>query len=225
MSRFLRHIFRIRETQSETETPTTTTGTANQTSNATAITQYQLPEAPSIAPNAASHVRLINPTTVAKTGDGIRMTEATSMRYVRSRTSIPVPEVIDTFVHPETKGVCILIDGTQKEHVKSQIKGVLEELRQIKGTFIGSVRAMPEHDIVFTHNDLAPRNILVRDGNVVAILDWVSSGFYPSYWEYVKAWCWPDWQSGWIKDNVIDRILDPYLTELAFILHARDLVW
>lgn len=277
--------------QSETQTPTTTTSTANQTSNATAITQHRLSEASSIAPNAASRVCLINAAAVAKTGDGIRITEATSMRYVRSRTSIPVPEVIDAFVHPETKHVCIFMEyihgrpldevwdtysGMQKENVISQMKGFLEELRQIKGTFIGSVdetcctdqffdgedkasygpyfsegafhdglvraleararntwtdrvvefiRAMPEHDIVFTHNDLAPRNILVRDGNVVAILDWEFSGFYPSYWEYVKAWCWPDWQSGWIKDNVIDRMLDPYLTELAFILHARDLVW
>ncbi|KAL9634319.1 MAG: hypothetical protein Q9204_003046 [Flavoplaca sp. TL-2023a] len=257
----------------------------------TAISQLGDYEAPSIAPNAASHFRLINPTTVAKTGDAIRMTEAMSTRYVRSKTSIPVPEVIDAFVHPETEHVCILMEyihgrsldevwdtysGTQKEQVISQLKGFLEELRQIKGTFIGSVdetcctdqffdgenkasfgpyvsetafhdglvraveararntwtdrvvkfiRALPEHDIVFTHNDLAPRNTLVRDGNVVAILDWEFSGFYPSYWEYVKAWCWPDWQSGWIKDNVIDRILDPYLTELAFILHARDLVW
>ena len=84
---------------------------------------------------------------------------------------------------------------------------------------------MSEPHIVFTHNDLAPRDILVRDGNVVTILDWEFSGFYSSYREDVKAWCWPDWQSSWIKDNVIDRILDPYLTELAFVLHARDLVW
>ncbi|CAL8580020.1 hypothetical protein XPA_005753 [Xanthoria parietina] len=87
------------------------------------------------------------------------------------------------------------------------------------------IRAMPEHGIVFTHNDWAPRNILVRDGHVVAILDWEFSGFYPDYWKFVKALCWPDWQSGWIKDNAIDRIVQPYPVELAFILHARDLLW
>lgn len=191
------------------------------------------------------------------------------MRFVRSKTSVPVPEVIDAFVHPETNHPCILmeyIDGrpldqvwdtyseSQKEHILSQLKGYLDELRQIKGTFIGSVdgtccadqffdgednasygpydsemasndglvraleararntwtervvkfiRAMPEHGIVFTHNDWAPRNILLRDGHVVAILDWEFSGFYPDYWEFVKSLCWPDWQSGWIKDNAI----------------------
>ncbi|KAL8963775.1 MAG: hypothetical protein Q9183_004971 [Haloplaca sp. 2 TL-2023] len=213
------------------------------------------------------------------------------MRYIRSHTSIPVPKVLDAFVNSETKHVCIIIkyidgrplnkvwdnfDDSQKENIVIQLKGFLEELRQIKRTVIGSVdgtnctdqffdgedkasfgpydseqafhdglvraveararttwtdqvvkfiRAMPIHEIVFTHNDLAPRNILVKDGEVVAILDWEFSGFYPSYWEYVKALCWPDWQSGWIKDNVIDRILQPHPMELAFMLHARDLVW
>lgn len=213
------------------------------------------------------------------------------MRFVRSKTSIPVPKVIDAFIQEESKHVYIVmeyIDGRplnevwdtysnmQKEHVVSQLKRSMKELRQIKGTVIGSVdgtycadqffdgedkasygpfksesafndglvraleargkntwtelvvrfiRAIPKHSIVFTHNDLAPRNILVRDGNVVAILDWEFSGFYPEYWEYVKALCWPDWQSGWVKDNVVDRILQPYLFELAFLLHARDLVW
>jgi hypothetical protein len=43
---------------------------------------------------------------------------------------------------------------------------------------------------VFTHSDLRPANIMVRqtDGawNVVGIIDWESSGFYPEYWESVK---------------------------------------
>jgi aminoglycoside phosphotransferase (APT) family kinase protein len=45
------------------------------------------------------------------------------------------------------------------------------------------VRAMPQHEIVLTHSDIAPLNILVRDGKVVAILDWELAGFYPEYWE------------------------------------------
>lgn len=46
--------------------------------------------------------------------------------------------------------------------------------------------------MVFTHNNLAPRNILVRDGIVVGIVDWEFSGLYSQYWEYVKALYWPD---------------------------------
>ncbi|KAK0724023.1 kinase-like domain-containing protein [Apiosordaria backusii] len=46
--------------------------------------------------------------------------------------------------------------------------------------------------IVFTHGDIRPANIIAlqeSDGSwgVAAIIDWESSGFYPEYWESVKA--------------------------------------
>lgn len=41
--------------------------------------------------------------------------------------------------------------------------------------------------IVFTHADIAARNIMVRDGRIVAIIDWEFAGWYPEYWEYVFA--------------------------------------
>lgn len=42
-----------------------------------------------------------------------------------------------------------------------------------------------DYPIVFTHGDLASRNIMVRDGHIVALLDWEFAGWYPAYWEYV----------------------------------------
>ena len=42
------------------------------------------------------------------------------------------------------------------------------------------------HRVVFTHGDLAPRNIIVRDGKIVGLLDWEDAGWYPECWEYVK---------------------------------------
>lgn len=49
--------------------------------------------------------------------------------------------------------------------------------------------ARPERDeIVFTHGDLVPKNILVNDkGNVTAIVDWEFAGYYPKYWEHSRA--------------------------------------
>ncbi|KAM0230514.1 hypothetical protein ACHAPO_009279 [Fusarium lateritium] len=44
-----------------------------------------------------------------------------------------------------------------------------------------------DYPIVFTHGDIAARNILVRDGHIVALLDWEFAGWYPEYWEYVFA--------------------------------------
>ncbi|KAJ6780380.1 hypothetical protein PWT90_03524 [Aphanocladium album] len=52
------------------------------------------------------------------------------------------------------------------------------------------------HKIVFTHADLNPRNIMVRqvksaDGcgawEVSGIIDWETAGFYPEYWDCTKS--------------------------------------
>ncbi|KAJ7227321.1 kinase-like domain-containing protein [Mycena pura] len=41
---------------------------------------------------------------------------------------------------------------------------------------------------VFTHCDLAPRNILVKGARIVAIVDLEFGGWYPEYWEYTQAY-------------------------------------
>ena len=46
-----------------------------------------------------------------------------------------------------------------------------------------------KHEVVFTHGDLAPHNILVMgDGRVGGLIDWEATGYYPKYWEYTTAW-------------------------------------
>lgn len=87
------------------------------------------------------------------------------------------------------------------------------------------IRALPSHDTVLTHSDLTPRNIIVQGGKVVAILDWELSGFYPAYWEYVKACYRPDWSSVWTKERVVERIMKQYTLEHAALLHTRDVIW
>ena len=42
------------------------------------------------------------------------------------------------------------------------------------------------HRILFTHGDLSPRNIIVREGRIVGLLDWECAGWYPEYWEFVR---------------------------------------
>ena len=42
------------------------------------------------------------------------------------------------------------------------------------------------HRILFTHGDLSPRNIIVREGCIVGLLDWECAGWYPEYWEYIR---------------------------------------
>lgn len=36
----------------------------------------------------------------------------------------------------------------------------------------------------FTHGDLTNVNIMIENGDVVGILDWESSGFFPVWWEF-----------------------------------------
>ena len=48
-----------------------------------------------------------------------------------------------------------------------------------------------DHRIVFTHADLHPRNLMVKEApngvELSGIVDWETSGFYPEYWEHLKA--------------------------------------
>ncbi|EIW61308.1 kinase-like protein [Trametes versicolor FP-101664 SS1] len=53
-------------------------------------------------------------------------------------------------------------------------------------------RLRGDHVIVFTHGDIAPRNIMVDGDTIVALIDWEQSGWCPEHWEMVKAmWCPP----------------------------------
>ncbi|EMD35876.1 hypothetical protein CERSUDRAFT_138627 [Gelatoporia subvermispora B] len=59
----------------------------------------------------------------------------------------------------------------------------------IDDIFLKDIRSRMSDDIrvTFTHGDFAPRNIIVRGDEVAAIIDWEHAGWYPEYWEYVKA--------------------------------------
>jgi aminoglycoside phosphotransferase (APT) family kinase protein len=109
-------------------------------------------------------------------------------------------------------------------------KGIVTALKRSRqGPWVDVVcemiTSLKNHKIVLTHGDFAPRNILVQGTKVVAVLDWELSGYYPEYWEYVKALWRPPWETGWIKDKAVDQVLKKYLTELAVVWHTRDIIW
>ncbi|GAW24519.1 hypothetical protein ANO14919_141060 [Xylariales sp. No.14919] len=235
----------------------------------------------------------IDSRTVVKSSSGVRLAEAETMKFVRNNTSIPVPEVYNAYKDDEsghTRIIMEFIDGveleeawdaysvTEKESVITQLRGYMEELRQIKGTFIGAVdgswcddhffdgdcggygpfkdeddfnagivkalkqgkspvpthismtcemflEVMKGHEIVFTHNDFAPRNILVQGSKVVAVVGWELAGYYPDYWEYCKAMRRPDWHSGWVTERALDKILQPRLQELSVMWNTAEILW
>lgn len=72
-----------------------------------------------------------------------------------------------------------------------------------------------DHRVVFTHSDVAPRNIIVRDGNIVGLLDWEDAGWYPEYWEYVKFFQRSSIADGDWRNYADDIFPQPYHTELV----------
>ncbi|KAF8849680.1 kinase-like protein [Acephala macrosclerotiorum] len=75
---------------------------------------------------------------------------------------------------------------------------------------------------VFTHCDLNPFNILIRGDQIVGIIDWEFSGWYPSYWEYTSAWLGNLTRSEW--QGILLSLLDPYPEELE-IERTRSKWW
>lgn len=48
-------------------------------------------------------------------------------------------------------------------------------------------RLPPCAPYTFTHCDLATANIIVKDGNLAAIIDWEGAGYFPLWWEYTAT--------------------------------------
>ena len=69
-------------------------------------------------------------------------------------------------------------------------------LRKIPEAYINFLRSRFDDNscLVFTHADLADRNILVQDGRIIGILDWEWAGFYPEHWEFVTFVKNSDWR-------------------------------
>jgi aminoglycoside phosphotransferase (APT) family kinase protein len=65
---------------------------------------------------------------------------------------------------------------------------------------------------VFSHGDLSPANVLVRGDNVVGIIDWEFSGWYPEYWEYTSAWSFQGIETEW--QDILHNFFEPFPEEL-----------
>jgi len=65
---------------------------------------------------------------------------------------------------------------------------------------IASRSLRTDHEIVFTHGNFHPRNIIVRDGLVVGILYWETAGWYPEHWDFIQTLNGPDYQTTWYNN-------------------------
>ncbi|KAJ5609518.1 hypothetical protein N7528_010085 [Penicillium herquei] len=176
-----------------------------------------------------------------KYGPRIHLSEASTMRFISERTSIPVPRVISAFTHGGETYILM-------ERIKGDMIGsMIQEMREIsvpEGTEIassdggsmfdcrlpgGTLRFGPFDSIQDFHRvyqtawrimafEIYSRrpeqlNILIRGDDIVGIIDWETSGWYPSYWEYTTACQVNPQNSFWIHE--IDKFLLPMPEELA----------
>ncbi|KAI0388335.1 kinase-like protein [Xylariaceae sp. FL0594] len=84
------------------------------------------------------------------------------------------------------------------------------------------VRSLRNHEIVFTHGDLNPSNILVRGDLTVVILDWATAGFYPEYWEWYKATWMGQWRPSFIRQ--VERYIPPFWIEAKIMRYIFDMI-
>lgn len=86
-----------------------------------------------------------------------------------------------------------------------------------------------KHPLVFTHGDIAGRNIMMDGVRVVALIDWEGAGWFPAHWEYCKA----RYASGYLHNEDwmarIPKFIPPHVfedeadTELRAWQQAPDL--
>ncbi|CAK7232493.1 hypothetical protein SEUCBS140593_008279 [Sporothrix eucalyptigena] len=86
-------------------------------------------------------------------------------------------------IHVHTSPVCYGEDAF-KEYLLSALHRSIPQA--VRNAFAQRLAKQPPHRIVLTHGDLAPRNVMVRDGKIAALVDWEDAGWYPEWWEYAK---------------------------------------
>lgn len=219
---------------------------------------------------------------IIKYGPSVNFSEAESMIFIKNNTNIPVPNILDIYVHNNENYIVMeYVEGNTldeiwkdiskdiKESIFKQLKFYIYKLRELPSeNYIGCINYKPctdslingsgyfnsedelnyeiikrvktvcknnyiniysrclktNHKIVFTHGDINPRNIIIKNNNIVSILDWEMSGWYPEYWEYVKTLSSVKWSSDWViyAQNITENydfefIVDDNIRKLLFI--------
>lgn len=107
---------------------------------------------------------------------------------------------------------------------ESEFHSSLVRRDDLKAKAVVSKAHSKNHNIYFSHGDLAPSNILVENGRLTGIVDFECSAFLPEYWEYTKAlyplWGFQDAQKPWV--NIIDSVFDGNYKEE---LEAEEELW
>ncbi|KAG0705794.1 hypothetical protein DFH29DRAFT_996449 [Suillus ampliporus] len=140
----------------------------------------------------------VTPDTVAK----VRLyaheaiTEALNPSMLRTMTTIPVPELHRLWrsVPGTLNGVActgpLFTDygagpSASYDEMTDWLNHKLDVSQRTKRAPLDAPRFDNSWPLVFTHQHLCPRNIMLGRDVKVYMVDWEGSGFYPSWFEYV----------------------------------------
>ncbi|KAF1939248.1 hypothetical protein EJ02DRAFT_259588 [Clathrospora elynae] len=86
---------------------------------------------------------------------------------------------------------------------------------------------LSKHAPVFTHSDLQRKNILVRRRSEsafeVALIDWETAGWYPSYWEYSIKVATMHWVDDWPRR--LEQVVESWPSEAAVLRMLYQDLW
>ncbi|KAI6859630.1 hypothetical protein KC338_g2617 [Hortaea werneckii] len=146
--------------------------------------------------------------------------------YYGSLDRRPVQDMVFWTAKPDAK-----VNGPFDSHEKL-IEAMVEKYIRDGGAIFRAeyyLQCLPQIlcrcDSVFTHGDFQKKNVMIEEdqegsGWIVTILDWESSGWYPSYWEYSTAFCaLGKWDDDWCLH--LRRVMEPADSEAAWVKPIR----
>lgn len=95
----------------------------------------------------------------------------------------------------------------------------MKKCRQVLGNNVYESHRR-RYKTVFSHADLCPRNIILKDSMQPVLIDWEFSGLWPEYWEHTKS-VFSMWEDlpGWADE--LAKVLPQYPLALA----AERVLW
>lgn len=151
-------------------------------------------------------------------------------KYMADLRSLPAPGYIGSVDNGPVTDVILEWSTTSKGPFASEedFNATIADafVAKSKGQVGPYIRGMMEsckHGIVFTHGDLRPNNIIVKDGRVTAVIDWEMAGWYPEYWEFAKAFYLEIFITDW-SSHLLD-VLEPYYFEQLMYSKLMSVLW
>ncbi|KAL4920848.1 kinase-like protein [Aspergillus aurantiobrunneus] len=182
----------------------------------------------SMLDNSAKVVRVKEHFAV-KFGNGIPLSEAENIKFLAANSRDPVPKVYAAFKLLPSLTVA------QKSTICKLVRDEFTDLRNIPPQdYLGTLNRQPYldgyarflqkmidstlhgHRTVFTHGDLQPKNIIVKEVDQsphfkITLIGWAIAGWYPEYWDFCNATIACRFKPDWLE--LASKILDEYPVE------------